>query len=169
MDYFGIDPGKRGAIARLRDDGSLRGVWLMPARADGWVDIRAVASLLFRDAPVGSAHYALEAIETRPKQGIASTARAHRDWGKIAGALEMHGVEVGLRHYPRSQAWKALLSAPRDKAAAIALALELHPEAVLIPPGGRKPHDGMGDAIIIAHWCRRVHGAYIPTNPAEGG
>ena len=158
MKYFyGIDPGKKGGIGCIDADGDLVAAFPLPVRGDGWVDIREARRVLLHQRPNEGSHYALERPEMRRGQGMASTARSHADWGKLCGLLELE-VDLEHRHFPVSQAWKAILSGKRDKAAAIALVQELHPDFNLVLPGCRVPHDGIADAICIAHWCRRVHG-----------
>lgn len=64
-----------------------------------------------------------------------------------------------LPHYRvRPQAWKQLVLAgtAKDKAAAIAFCRNAHPTLELVPPRFRAPHDGMAEAVCLAHWLART-------------
>ena len=153
MNFIGIDPGKKGGIACLNDAGDLVFFSPMPCRADGFLDIRTAANSLLELRP---GHIALERAQAFPKQGLVSTGRYLEDFGKLLAVAELFW-QLKYRHYPRPQTWKTILTAGTDKTAAVAFVAAHHPEATLILPRKRKPHDGVADAICIAHWCRLTH------------
>ena len=157
MDFYGIDPGKNGGIAKINGNGQLVLAVPMPKREDGWLDVRGAAALLAGGNGVftgDNAHYAIERSQSFPKQGAASTARYMTDYGKLCAILELW-PSVEFRHYPGPRAWKAILEGGTDKAASARLVKRLHPEFNPIRPRAKKPHDGVCDAIAIAHWCRK--------------
>lgn len=156
MDYFGIDPGKKGGIAKLDGDGNLIFGVPMPARPDGWLYVRRAAQLLVKSNPAGSAHYAIEKAQSMPKQSSSATARYMTDYGKLCAILELW-PEVPHRHYPRPQHWKVILGGGTNKQAAINFVKQRHPDFNLVQPRARTPHNGIADAICIAHWCRMQH------------
>ena len=160
MDFYGIDPGKKGGIAKLDGRGELVDVWPMPLREDGRVEIRQVGSYLFKGQPKGSAHYAIERAQAMPKQGIVSTARYLEDFGKIVGILEIFagGNQAEFLHFPRPQMWKQILERGTNKAAAAHLVRKVYGAEVikrLTPKRGQHPHDGQTEAICIALWAYR--------------
>lgn len=153
MDYYGIDPGKAGGVAKVDQAGDLVFALPMPQRPDGWMDVRALHDMIDFDA---DSHYAVERAQPMPRQGMSSTAKYMTDYGKILGLIESR-IEPQRVHLPRPLHWKPILETGRDKKAAAELVEVLHPDFELVLPGRRVPHDGIADAICIAHWCRTTH------------
>jgi hypothetical protein len=75
--------------------------------------------------------------------------------GALVALCELEGWPV-IRVRP--QAWQATIGATRKGGAADPLGpvSRLFPTAVLVPPGCRKPHYGLVDALGIAEHTRRL-------------
>jgi crossover junction endodeoxyribonuclease RuvC len=56
------------------------------------------------------------------------------------------------------QRWKGVVlhGSAKDKDAAISWCRRAFPDVALVPPGCRKPHDGMADALCLLEYGRRV-------------
>lgn len=151
--YIGIDPGLSGGMATIKD-GWLPTVVPMPV-AGGEIDARAVVEDMALLADCGRVIVVVEAVHSMPKQGVASTFKFGKGYGKILGALEAMQIQTEL---VTPQAWKAVVLAgtPKDKDAAVAWCRRAYPAVNLILPKCRTPHDGMADALCIAEWGRRT-------------
>lgn len=153
MIYIGIDPGKSGALAVIR--------------ADGTVSVDPFDEIVYRDR-LGEVGYvleyetdvgavcALEKVGARPMQGVSSTFEFGRNAGYIEGLLVAYGIPYNL---VTPQRWKkefALLK--RDKDASIAEARRLFPKVSLLPTErSRKENDGMAEALLLAEFARRCY------------
>lgn len=148
---LGIDPGAKGGLALVTSDEAL--VWPMPM-AGNVVDTQAVAQILHIYEP----HLiALEKVHSMPGQGVSSTFTFGRGFGRIEGIAEALSVRVELI---TPQRWKqtVLAGTAKDKAAAVEFCRRRWPRLEMVQPGGRKPHEGIADALCIAEAARRVFG-----------
>lgn len=151
MVIAGIDPGQKGGIAILWVDRMLAQAWPTPMHGKE-PDVAAIMQL-FAAQCVNSV--AIEQVGAMPKQGVASTFQFGTGYGMLLGALKASQ----LPHYRvLPQAWKKVVLAgtAKDKAAAIAFCRNAHPTLQLTPPRCRTPHDGMADAVCLAHWLART-------------
>ena len=157
MNFYGIDPGKKGGIAKIDTDGDLLFFKPMPCHPYGYLDVPELVKILFGQfGPIIDDHYAIERAQAMPRQGISSTFKYATDYGRIRGVIESRAPAEKV-HLPRPQTWKVVLETGRDKQAAINLVESVYPDINLILPGKRVKHDGCADAISIALWCRRTH------------
>jgi len=153
MKFYGIDPGKKGGVAKIDDAGALIYAVPMPLQPDKLLDVPALSRLLdFTER----SHYALERAQPMPRQGISSTSKYMTDYGRIRGVIESR-TPVEFIHLVRPQVWKAILETGRDKQGAIDLVERIYPDFNLILPGRRVRSDGLADSICIALWCRHAH------------
>jgi len=146
--YIGIDPGQKGGVAFLWDDGNYSS-HPMPAT-------RNQLCKLLRDEVQGAKIKAVvESVHAMPGQGVTSMFKFGKGCGEILGILTALGAEI---HEPTPQAWKKIVLAGTDKSkdAAIQVAENLFPDIQLIPKGCRKPHDGMAEALLMAEYGRRT-------------
>jgi crossover junction endodeoxyribonuclease RuvC len=96
----------------------------------------------------------MEKVGPMPKQGVTSMFT----FGAGYGALQMAAVSNGCRLFlVTPQEWKKVILAGTDKSkdSSIRVCECLFPSVVLVPPGCRKPHDGMAEAILLAEYGRR--------------
>ncbi|MBA3936222.1 MAG: Holliday junction endonuclease [Planctomycetes bacterium] len=150
----GIDPGLRGGIAALDPTGQVMGTWPMPV-AGGEVYAAGLADLLrslrcfdgYRDI----SRVCLEKVGAMPKQGVVSTFRFGTGWGTVRGVCAALAIPVTL--VPPT-VWKkfVLVGLAHDKAGAIQFCANRWPTADLILPGCRVAHDGIAEALCLAHY-----------------
>lgn len=169
MRIVGIDPGKDGAYA-LHDGQTITHAACFPhVRADvDWRELRDRIAALKPDLCV------IEKVGAMPGQGVVSTFAFGYIAGKTDGLLT--ALDVALELVP-PVAWKkhVLAGFPRplktgnakdDRAAArkqakdniIQWATQRYPRVNLLPtPRSTVPHNGIADAMGIAHWAALRH------------
>jgi hypothetical protein len=157
----GIDPGLTGGIVCLSSDGEVVLKTPMPMLGDE-LDLQAVKSLLL---DLGSrVSVAIEKASTRPGQSAQSGFTTGRNYGALIGviasvglpyeevtpqkwtkALEPAPTVAGMSQYQRKRAIKL-----RNKKAA----MRLYPAVDLRgSERSREAHEGIVDALLIAHWA----------------
>lgn len=141
----GIDPGLKGGIAALSEHEHIA----IPMPLVGKeVDVSTLVAFL-RGIKVDLV--VIEKAQSMPKQSSQSGFNYGVGYGDIRGGMKALGipyVEV------RPTAWKKLVLAgtKRDKSAAVEFVARRYPVIDLIPEGCRKPHDGIADAVCLAHY-----------------
>jgi crossover junction endodeoxyribonuclease RuvC len=150
MIVIGIDPGIRGALAALDDDGMT--IVDMPflkikrgAKTKSIVDVRALCDDLGELS--SSLHAFVEIAGSRPQQATASTSTVWMNYGRLLGCLETLGVPITE---VSSKKWKKALGVPADKDGARFRASQLLPRYADQWP--LKKHDGRAEAALIALW-----------------
>lgn len=145
MIYIGIDPGKNGGIAWIKDSGK--------AEAER-LNIEKLASRLRVLTANGSRPTVcyLEKVHSMPKQGVSSTFSFGMNYGIIIGHLMALGVNYELVTPP---VWKKAMGVTADKRTSIRRCKELFPDADLKATARcKKDHDGMAEALLIAEYGR---------------
>ena len=144
--YFGIDPGKDGAIAVLAENGALLHIIDMPYLLDSVRMTFDYQCDMF---------VALEAQQAMPKQGVSSTFTTGQGFGRLEGLLT--GLQIPYE-VVRPQRWMREMGIPvgADKRKHVEVAQSMYPLAPLTGPRG-KLLDGRGDALLLAVWAMR-HG-----------
>ena len=148
MYYIGLDPGKSGAFAILR---STHGRTDLQAHGD--FDKASIVSLFAAVAhmPEG-AICCLEKVHAMPKQGSVSMFSFGENYGWLKGVLD--ACRIPFQEIP-PQTWKKEFGLNSDKVKSIEVCRQLFPNAELIPPNCRKPHDGIAEAILMAVYAQR--------------
>lgn len=144
MYYLGVDPGAKGGIALLRDTHLEMAV---DFSKDRFLDLMAFLS---REQETTRA--CVERVHSLPHQGVKSTFAFGQSFGWILGALDASEISYQLIE---PQRWKKEFTLNSDKKRSIAVAKQLFPSAMLIPPGCRTPHDGIAEALLMAEFARR--------------
>jgi crossover junction endodeoxyribonuclease RuvC len=157
--FIGIDPGKKGGIALIKDDGRLLATLVMPDNVGDirkwleqwwdpsrWEIIRAYlekAQVMFKDGQ---------------RQGVSAAFNYGTGYGKLLGMLETMGFSHEL---VRPQQWQKVMipgsKKGQSKKDALIKARQLFPQETFIQKGCRVPHDGIIDAVLIAEYGRRQH------------
>lgn len=143
MKIAGIDPGKSGAIAIMRD-GQIESMALLA---------NVVPRYYLQEKGVRLAY--IEQAQSFPKQGIASAFNYGRDYGYLLGTLAGSGIGI---HLVRPAVWARrihTMSPKIDDAKARSLwcARHLWPhENFLATAKSTKPHEGLIDAALIAYF-----------------
>lgn len=156
---LGIDPGAKGAVARL----TLEGGHLEVALLDP--ELVAVRDFLGEGSPC----IFIEQVHAMPGQGVSSMFTFGMGYGRLQGFLMALGHKFHLCH-PR--AWqRGLPLAETPKASVSKFCASRWGLEKFIPPRGRVPHQGLMDAAAIAEYGRQVvmEGLYKPalTPPAR--
>jgi len=152
MIYVGIDPGQKGGIAFLSpSEGFKINLHRMPATNKEINDF--VCQM--KDATV-----VIEKAQPMPGQGSVAGFTYGVGYGLLIGLLTAHKIryiEV------RPAEWKKVVLAgvsgkgktkQEKKADSVMAAERLFPHAELIPPGCKKPHDGISEALLLAEYGR---------------
>lgn len=144
---MGIDPGLRGGYACL-GMGAVAGP--LPIQSDE-IDIYRFSSIVSMHEPD---LVVVEWAQAMPKQGVVSTFKYGKGFGKILGMLETLGIAHQL---VRPRAWKStvLAGTKKNKSAAINYVRCRYPKVNLMPGRCRKPHDGIADAVCLADYALR--------------
>ena len=145
--YLGIDPGQRGGLGVLDRDG-------LPLAWTRMPDAPTTIVAWLTEAKTAYPHLILvaELAQAMPKQGITGAFT----YGRHFGLFEVAAVFLMLPyHEVRPSAWKKALGLTSAKLDSIALCQRLWPSVGLVPPGSRKEHDGVAEALLIAEWARR--------------
>ena len=144
MYYLGVDPGQKGGIALLHDIHLEMAVDFSKER---FLDLM---SFLSREQETTRA--CVESVHAMPHQGVKSMFTFGTSFGWILGALDASEISYQLIE---PQRWKKEFTLNSDKKRSIAVAKQLFPSAMLIPPGCRTPHDGIAEAILLSEYARR--------------
>lgn len=145
MTYIGIDPGKSGAIAIIRDNE---------------VEMYTYGEETYRDvlkkySSLGNTFCILEKVHAMPHQGVTSMFSFGENFGFIQGLLWANGIPYEL---VTPQKWKKEFGCTTDKNTSIAVAKRLYPN-VSFKRTERctTDSDGMAEALLMATYgMRRV-------------
>ncbi len=157
MLVLGIDPGLTGAVAVLGEGGRVLMAEPIPTVYRGGgkvkreVDAAGIVHLL-RPYAREMMLAAVEAVASRPGQGVASTFSLGHSLGVVCGVLA--ALAIPYRLVPPA-AWKRHYGLPAEKEAARALATRLYPEV----PLHRKADHGLAEALLIARYGAATGGA----------
>jgi len=153
----GIDPGKKGGIAVLYEDGTD----VFPYSDEGLIDLcRSYANIGgMSKSPAGlpkspaGIFVCLEKVHSMPGQGVASTFAFGKGYGYICGVLEAFGIPY--QEIP-PQKWKREYSLGSNKKQSIETARKLFPGLSLkASERCTSDHDGMAEALLIALYGKR--------------
>ena len=166
MLYIGIDPGLKGAVARVGYNPILAPspgykTWDAPTAKDGKHTVllpREMKLILLEAAPDRSSIVFIERVHSMPKQGVSSSFNFGMGYGMWIGIVVGLGLPYELVTPQRWQ--KEMLAGMQGgKDASCIRAQELFPEADLsLGPRSKKLHDGRADALLLAEFGRRTHG-----------
>lgn len=155
MTYIGIDPGKKGALAFITEEGVR--VHDMPLDADDRIDAQGIW-ILITSRVVNSKFSVcfLEKAQAMPGQGVTSTFNYGVEYGAIRAALQIACVPFQEIHPMK---WKKEFTLiKKEKADSVAVARQLFPDVPLVREkrgGGDILLDGRAEALLLAEYCRR--------------
>lgn len=147
MIVTGIDPGMKGGIAIL--DNETNQMIAAPTPVLGKeLDYRKVFNVLCEHKP---SIIVLEKVHAMPGQGVTSMFNFGMGYGALVALSVISNARLVL---VTPQMWKkhVLAGTNKDKDAAIQFCNHTYPQVNLIPPRCRKAHDGMADAVCLAHY-----------------
>lgn len=172
-DYIGIDPGKKGAIVKVYENGAVN-AWKVPLTKEGEVDLARLCDILGLitkdDSLIGLENP--HAIYGTSKGTMFTMGRVI---GNIEAALTCNGANFC---YVKPKEWQKIIWIDKDivkkdkgsakkkvrdtKATSLNAVKRLFPGVELRfdcteTPNNRrtKPHDGIVDALLIAEYVRR--------------
>jgi len=172
MAYIGIDPGKNGGIAIIRND-SIR-VFAMPTDS-GELDVQAITKIFLDEKESGEPVCCyLEDVHSIFGMSAGSNFQFGRVLGIIEGVLGATGI-VYAKVTPKvwqKEIWSCVtpIANPTGKllksglphvkidtkGTSLMAAQKLFPDVNLLATTRSKiPHDGIVDALLIAEYCRR--------------
>ena len=144
MNFVGIDVGKHGGIAVIREDGSV------VTSVFDESTYRSVLRTLDDTSLV-----VVEDVHAMPKQGVTSMFNFGFNKGWIIGLLYACGIPTQL---VSPQKWKRAFGLDNDKQKSIECAMRLYPNANLFAtPRCKKPHDGIAEALLMAEYAKRQY------------
>ena len=173
LDKFicGIDPGLAGGLCILQRGYTYNvvDVRIMPV-SDKDIDMGVIKNYLSCYKP----HLTIieRQIVVRPRmiegkmqrQGLGSSAKTMFNYGKLIGLLERIGLNYVVVDSREWQSHYADMAPPikwtynkPTKTRSVSIAVDLYPAANLFrTPLCHKPHDGMAEAVLLAHYGAEV-------------
>ena len=159
LNYIGIDPGSKGAIAIIREGGA--GISITPVLIGGKdLDLAEIAKWLQAELSMNNSKWrtqtiaCIEKAHAMPGQGVSSMFSFGFTTGALHGILATLGISYNV---VAPQTWKKviLVDTTKDKVAAVDYCRKAYPYVSLLQtPRCKKAHDGMADALCIATYCR---------------
>ena len=144
MTYIGIDPGKSGALAYIRENGMANVIPFDPS-----LYLFTLRTIAHDDQAV----CCLEHVNAMPGQGVTSMFNFGLNFGWLQGVMAALKIPYEL---VRPQKWRKEFSITGDKNDSIAVAKRLFPGVSLLPSDrSRKDNDGMAEALLMAEYARR--------------
>jgi crossover junction endodeoxyribonuclease RuvC len=154
MTIMGIDPGLEGGLAWI-DDGQCLTIEPMPVLETvkgRQIDEGKLVSLISERRP---ARAYVELVHAMPKQGVVSMFTFGTGWGIVRGILAGRLIPYVM---VRPQEWQKEEMAGQEKGSEALVASRLWPLMDFRKTlKCKKPHEGMVDAALIAHYGWR-HG-----------
>ncbi|KAF0218814.1 MAG: hypothetical protein FD174_2597 [Geobacteraceae bacterium] len=147
--YIGIDPGQKGGLSLITNDGKAVEYERMPETPGGIYQF-------FTDALVASENQLVTVMESGGGGGSAVGTFAAKSAGLYLGYFRMLCAVVGVPlHEVHPATWKANMRVRSAKDTSIRMAEQLFPTVNLLFPRCTKKHDGCAEALLIAEWGRR--------------
>ena len=148
MIYIGIDPGKKGGVATISEDG---------VKVYQWDDQRFIEDMRQHANWLDKCVAAVEKVGAMPGQGVTSMFSFGQSYGFILGVLAAFGIPYQL---VSPATWKrefGLLKSQKQDS--VDVCKRLFPGVNLLPTERcRKESDGMAEATLIAEYARRKFG-----------
>jgi len=146
MISVGIDPGKSGGFAILRDGKCVR--------AKKWDDVEFIAAMQWvADQTLSSIRVCVEKVGAMPHQGVTSMFNFGVSFGFIQGVLQAYGIPYQL--VPPGT-WKKEFGLTSDKQTSVDVCRRLFPDVSLLPTERCKvPSDGLAESLLMAEYARR--------------
>lgn len=158
------DPGKKGGLCGLYNDGTIYKVVATPVQGKDidWHKITAFIKECVVNARGEAIIGVIEKVHAMPGNGACSMfsfGGAYHGLRAVYAALDLRCELV------TPQRWKkvVLAGSKKDKAATINYCRSAWPkQSLMATPGSRTPHDGIADAICIAEFGRREYSPAAP-------
>ncbi len=153
--YVGIDPGKKGALAFIRESG----ITSFPTPIIGKeYDKQEMCNIIRNLNEEFDIHVVLENINSHSALGRQSAFVMGKGVAYWEMALVAFGVSYTMATPQQWQKmmWEGVPKQKNSKNTSLLAAKRLFPEeSFLATPRSSVPHDGIVDAILISEYCRR--------------
>lgn len=152
--YLAIDPGLvSGAWGAVTHHGMFAGCGDIPN--DGFrILTKDLKHILLNFLDGRDFEIVTEDVHSMPKQGVSSTFK----FGRAVGAIEAVARDLpGTWHIVSPQRWKRDMGLTSDKEVCRNVAINLFPEGK--QNLDKKKHHNRAEALLLAEWLRRQHGA----------
>lgn len=147
--YVGIDPGKKGAMAVIHEDGS---VTFVPFDREAYRDTLAEMSKYPKE-PWKDVKCCVEHVGAAPGNGTVSMFAFGENFGFIQGLLTAYGIPYEL---VRPAKWKKEFSVTKDKNTSIEVCKRLFPNVYLKRTERCKTDSSdIAEALLMAEYARR--------------
>ena len=145
MVYIGIDPGKKGGVATISEDG---------VKVYQWDDQRFIEDMRQHANWLDKCVAAVEKVGAMPGQGVTSMFSFGQSYGFILGVLAAFGIPYQL---VSPATWKREFGLLKSqKQGSVDVCKRLFPGVNLLPTERcRKESDGMAESLLIAEYARR--------------
>lgn len=145
MIYIGIDPGKKGGVATISEDG---------VKVYQWDDQRFIEDMRQHANWMDKCVAAVEKVGAMPGQGVTSMFSFGQYYGFILGVLTAFGIPYQL---VSPATWKREFGLLKSqKQGSVDVCKRLFPGVSLLPTERcRKESDGMAESLLIAEYARR--------------
>jgi hypothetical protein len=161
MTYLGIDPGLKGGMAFIKEDGSVD-LYPTPIIGTKDYDVPEINRILQSYTNIVAV---LEKQHAMPGQGLTSTLKTGLGFGMFQACLSANGIKYDIIPAVRWQKnlFVGLPSKQDTKVSSAVIASRLFPEVSFRrSDSAKKPHDGLTDAACIAEYCKRLHSKSVP-------
>jgi len=155
MNFLGIDVGKTGAIALIRNDGmiDIQDCPVIKVGKKYETDTVAMANLVKElTQGCGNLFCVIEKVNAMPNQGVVSMFSFGTNYGLWLGILSALAIPHQLIS---PQRWKKEFGLSSDKEASIILAKKLYPSSAKLI--NLKKHDGRAEALLLADYGKRIY------------
>ncbi len=152
MNYIGIDPGFKGAVAIIYENGTVKLIDTPTLKVGTRKDYMIQEMTKALSLPT-LRQVAIEKVHSMPRQGVASAftfGKGYGIWLGILGALHIPYEEVTPQRWQREM----MDSMQRGKDASRLRAMQLFPQVA--DQLNLKKHDGRADALLLAEYRRRL-------------
>jgi len=160
MNILAIDPGLSGAVAIIRENGTIELIdtpttTIKSGRKNKNIYVESLMVDILKKCSPLDTHIGIEAQHSFPGQGVSSMFKLGYGYGLWIGIIVALGFSYTI---VTSQRWKkaTMDGMGKEKAASCVRAQQLYPSAELFTPRGRAL-DGRGDALLIAVYLKQTY------------
>lgn len=148
MICIGCDPGKKGAVCVLSE----QGIEVLSPLANTEFFLAIDKAKYLSELKMERIVCCIEKVHAMPKQGSVSMFTFGEGYGWLKGVMNTMGIP--FQEIP-PQTWKKEFGLNSDKQKSVEVAKQLFPNAKLIPDGCKKEQDGLAEALLMAEYARR--------------
>lgn len=145
MIYIGIDPGAKGAMAILRDNGCPE---IIPFDTNEYMSRLWTLKIEYQNCIC-----CVEAVQPIRGNGIIALFKLGQSYGWLLGVLD----SIGIPYQPITpQKWKKEFSLTSDKAKSVEVCRRLYPDTSLKrTERSKKDDDNFAEALLMATYAKR--------------